>query len=49
MITISRTDKGQIRIEIEEDSGDNAVEYLSNYDAKEVAKEILDAMIKEWD
>ncbi|MFA6718679.1 MAG: hypothetical protein WCS15_06340 [Prevotella sp.] len=49
MIDIRRTDKGMIRIEVREENGESAVDYLDSYDAKELVKEILDAMVKQRD
>jgi len=47
MIEISKTKWGNVRIEIAEGDGASAVEYLDVYGAKELVKEILDAMIRE--
>ena len=47
MIEISKTKWGNVRIEIAEEDGSSDVEYLDAYGAKELVKEILDAMIRE--
>ena len=46
MIEVYKTNKGDIRFAIEEDSGNNAVEYLSPKDAADFLKEVLDALMK---
>ena len=47
MIKVERMQSGNVRIEIAEGDGASAVEYLDAYGAKELVKEILDAMIRE--
>ena len=46
MIEVYKTQKGEIRFEIKEESGDNAVEYLSTKDAADFLKEVLDAIMR---
>lgn len=49
MIKVERMQSGNVRIEVAEEDGSSAVEYLDAYGAKELVKEILDAMIRESD